>query len=109
MAVGAIAGLPLALVACLLPFALGNLFTAWFILALVAWLIAGFAGAAAARLVTGVENPDELRSARIRQGILAGATAGAVGGLEHPEHEAKEHEPGSKDREFGTDWSHKPH
>ena len=81
LAVGAIAGLPLALVACLLPFALGNLLTALFILAPVASLIAGFAGAAAARLVTGMENPDELRSARIRQGILAGASAGAVGGL----------------------------
>jgi hypothetical protein len=44
-------------------------------------LIAGFAGAAAARLVTGIEDPDELRAARVRQGALAGATAGAVGTL----------------------------
>lgn len=81
LAVGVIAGLPTALVVCVVPFVLGNLFSALFILVLVALLIAGFAGAAAAWLVTGIENPDELRAARIRQGILAGATAGAVGGL----------------------------
>ena len=81
LAVGVIAGLPTALVVCVVPFALGNLFSALLILALVASLIAGFAGAAAAWLVTGTESPDEVRSARIRQGVLAGATAGAVGGL----------------------------
>jgi hypothetical protein len=78
---GLIAGIPTAAVLCALLFVSGNLYGLLFLAAIVALLIAGLAGAAAASLVTGIEDPDELRAARIRQGTLAGATAGAVGGL----------------------------
>jgi hypothetical protein len=79
--VGVIAGLPTAGVLCALLFVPGNLLGLLAIATMAALLIAGFAGAAAARLVTGIEDPDELRAARVRQGALAGATAGAVGTL----------------------------
>jgi hypothetical protein len=39
------------------------------------------AGFAAAWLLSGIEDPQELLARRVRQGLLAGATAGAVGGL----------------------------
>jgi hypothetical protein len=39
------------------------------------------AGAAASWLRSGTEDPDALREARIRQGLLAGSVAGAVAGL----------------------------
>ena len=78
---GLIAGVPTAAAACVLPFSLGNLYSAIFIVALIATTIGGSAGAVAARLVTEARNPDELRAARIRQGALAGAIAGATGGL----------------------------
>jgi hypothetical protein len=78
---GLIASVPVAAAACLLPFALGNLYNAMFIVALVAAVIGGGAGTVAARLVTVAGNPGELRAARIRQGALAGAIAGATGGL----------------------------
>jgi hypothetical protein len=78
---GLIASLPTAAAACVLPFSLGNLYSAVFIVALVATATGGCAGAVAARLVTEAGNPDELRAARVRQGALAGAIAGATGGL----------------------------
>lgn len=78
---GLIASLPTAIAACLLPFSLGNLYSAVVIVALVATTAGGGAGAVAARLATGGGNPDELRTAWIRQGTLAGAIAGAAGGL----------------------------
>ena len=65
----------------MLPFVLGNLFSAMLIVALVATAIGGCAGAVAARLVPEAGNPDQLRAARIRQGALAGAIAGTIGGL----------------------------
>jgi hypothetical protein len=34
-----------------------------------------------ARLLSGIADPQELRMRRARQGLLAGATAGAAGGL----------------------------
>ena len=80
-AVGLVASLPTAAAACLLPFATGNLFSAIFVVGLVATAAGGGAGVLAARLVTSAENPDTLRAARIRQGALAGAIAGAAGGL----------------------------
>ena len=79
--VGLIASLPTAIAACALPFALGNLYSAMFIVALVATAIGGCAGAVAARLVPEAGNADELRAARTRQGALAGAIAGTIGGL----------------------------
>jgi hypothetical protein len=78
---GLIASLPTAAAACVLPFSTGNLFTAVFIVAVVAGAAGCGAGAVAARLVAGTGNPDELRAARILQGALAGAIAGAAGGL----------------------------
>jgi hypothetical protein len=76
---GLIASLPTAVAACVLPFSLGNLYSAMLIVAVVATATGGCA--VAARLVTEAGNPDELRAARIRQGALAGAIAGAIGGL----------------------------
>jgi hypothetical protein len=78
---GLIASLPTAAAACVLPFSLGNLYSAVVIVALVATIIGGCAGAVAARLAAEGGSPDELRAARIRQGALAGAIAGAIGGL----------------------------
>ncbi len=78
---GLVASLPTAAAACVLPFSMGNLYSAMLVVALVAAVTGGGAGAVAARLVTEAGNPDELRAARIRQGVLAGAIAGAIGGL----------------------------
>lgn len=78
---GLIASLPTAAAACVLPFSMGNLYSAMLVVALVAGVAGGGAGAVGARLVTEAGNPDELRAARIRQGVLAGAIAGAIGGL----------------------------
>ncbi len=44
-------------------------------------LLGALAGAAASWLLSGTGDPDELREARIRQGLLAGSMAGAVCGL----------------------------
>jgi len=45
------------------------------------FLLAALAGTAAAWLLSGTGNPQELRAARVRQGLLAGAVTGAVCGL----------------------------
>ena len=45
------------------------------------FLLAALAGAAAARRLSGTGDPRDLRAARVRQGLLAGAVAGAVSGL----------------------------
>jgi hypothetical protein len=45
------------------------------------FLLAALAGAATAWLVPGTGDPQELRAARVRQGLLAGAVTGAVCGL----------------------------
>jgi hypothetical protein len=79
--VGLIASLPTAFAACTLPFVLGNLLSAMVIVALVAAVTGGCAGALAAWLVPEAESPDELHAARIRQGAHAGAIAGTIGGL----------------------------
>jgi hypothetical protein len=79
--VGLIASLPIATAACVLPFVLGNLFSAMVIVALVATVFGGCAGAVAARLMPEAGSPDELHAARIRQGAHAGAIAGTIGGL----------------------------
>jgi hypothetical protein len=45
------------------------------------FLLATLAGAAASWLLSGTGDPKDLREARIRQGLLAGSTAGAVCGV----------------------------
>ena len=45
------------------------------------FLLAALAGAAAAWLMPSTGDPEELRTARGRQGLLAGSVAGAVCGL----------------------------
>lgn len=79
--IGLIASLPTAIAACTLPFVLGNLLSAMVIVALVAAVIGGCAGALAAGLVPEAGSPDQLHAARIRQGAYAGAIAGTIGGL----------------------------
>ena len=76
-----IASLPMAAAALTLPFIFGNLYSAIFVVALIALALGVAAGASAARQVPGTGHPDGMRSARIRQGALAGAAAGAIGGL----------------------------
>lgn len=79
--VGLVASLPIAVPACVLPFVLNNLYSAIVIVALLATVIGGCAGAVAARLMPEAGSPDELPAARIRQGAHAGAIAGTIGGL----------------------------
>jgi hypothetical protein len=81
LAIGAIAGLPGALAYLAVTLATGNLYSGMFTVALVVLVTAGVAGGLAAGRVTGTGSPDELRSARTTQGLLAGATAGAMAGL----------------------------
>jgi hypothetical protein len=81
LAIGVIAGLPPAVIYFAVTFASGNLYSGMLAVGLVVLLVAGAAGAVAATRVTGIDNPDELRSARVTQGVLAGATAGAMAGL----------------------------
>jgi hypothetical protein len=78
---GLIASLPTAAAAIVLPFALDDLISAMLFVAIVTLAVAACAGAAAARRVTGTGNPDELRAARLRHGLLAGLIAGVAGGL----------------------------
>jgi hypothetical protein len=78
---GLIASLPTAAAAITLPFALNNLIGAMLLVALVAMAAASCASAAAARQVPDAGNPDDLRDARLRQGLQAGLIAGAAGGL----------------------------
>jgi hypothetical protein len=58
-----------------------QLYIGLIILVAMACLLAVPAGVAAAWLLSGAGDPQELRAARIRQGILAGVVAGAVGGV----------------------------
>lgn len=78
---GLVASLPTAVAAIVLPFALDNLIGPMLLVAIVAMAAASCAGAAAARQVTGAGSPDDLREARIHQGLLAGVIAGVAGGL----------------------------
>jgi hypothetical protein len=79
LTVGVVVGLPAAAIVGALLFVLDNFFLLLLIAVVAILVISCFAGAGAARLVSG--NTDELRATRIRQGALAGAIAGAVGGL----------------------------
>jgi hypothetical protein len=88
LAIGTIAGLATGLIiggvlAVPVNIALtgGVVLTFFLMLAAIAFLLAALAGIAAAWLVAGIADPQELRARRARQGLLAGATAGAAGGL----------------------------
>ncbi len=82
LVIGAMAGLPAGLLFYEVPRLIGE--GGWgifFILTPIVLLSSAAAGAAAAWLTTGSESPEGLRSSRIRQGIFAGVTAGALSGL----------------------------
>jgi hypothetical protein len=86
LAAGAVAGLAAGLGSALAVYELSTpddryvdlIFLSIFAAALLSGTLAG---AAAAWLWSGTEDPDALREARIRQGLLAGSVAGAVAGL----------------------------
>jgi hypothetical protein len=59
----------------------GTVLIIFFILAAIPFLVATSAGIAAAWLVPGLADQQELRARRVRQGLLAGAIAGAAAGL----------------------------
>jgi len=81
LAAGAIAGLAGALP--VYAAAGDDSYVGWLVLGIVVLtlLLAGLAGVAAAWLVPGTGDPQELREARLRQGLLAGLVAGAACGL----------------------------
>ena len=86
LAVGAIAGLAAGLAAALAVYGLAtpdDRYVDLLVLGMVVltFLLAALAGVAAAWLLSGTEDPQELREARIRQGLLAGSVAGAACGL----------------------------
>ena len=88
LAAGAITGLAAGLAAALAVYELQypgrSLRRPLILLSMVTmtFLLSGtLAGAAASWLLPGTGDPQELREARIRQGLLAGAVAGAVCGL----------------------------
>ena len=85
LAAGAIAGLAAGLAVALAVYAaagddsyVGPLVLGMLVLT---FLLAALAGVAAAWLLSGTGEPQELREARIRQGLLAGSVAGAACGL----------------------------
>jgi hypothetical protein len=80
--VGTSVGLTAGLIVWWLAVKLGELGGAWFILAPLAALLASVpAGLAAGWLLSGDEDPQKLRTARILQGQLAGAAVDAACGL----------------------------
>jgi hypothetical protein len=83
LAFGAITGLAAGLIIYgVLTAELGLGLIGFLFATVILWLVAGaMAGLAAAWLLPGTADPRELRARRTRQGLLAGATAGAVGGL----------------------------
>jgi hypothetical protein len=83
LAIGAVTGLTAGLIIDGVLAAELGLGLIGFLFALVILLLvaAALAGLAAAWLLPGTADPRELGARRIRQGLLAGATAGAVGGL----------------------------
>ncbi len=85
LAAGAIAGLAVGLAAALASYeaAGDDRYAGLLVLGIVTmlFLLAGLAGAAAAWLLPATGDPQELRAARGRQGLLAGSVAGAVCGL----------------------------
>jgi hypothetical protein len=86
LAIGTIAGLTAGLAVALAVYELatpddrylGPVVLGMFVLT---FLLAALAGAAAAWLLPGTGDPQELREARIRQGLLAGSVAGAACGM----------------------------
>jgi hypothetical protein len=85
LAAGAIAGLAVGLATALASYAAAgdDRWAGLLVLGLITmlFLLAGLAGAAAAWLLPGTGDPQELWAARGRQGLLAGAVAGCVCGL----------------------------
>ena len=86
LAAGAIAGLAAGLAAALAVYGLAtpdDRYVGLMVLGMVSltFLLAALAGVAAAWRLSGTEDPQELREARIRQGLLAGSVAGAACGL----------------------------
>jgi hypothetical protein len=86
LAVGAIAGLAAGLAVALAVYELAtpdDRYLGPVVLGMLVLtsLLAALAGVAAAWLLPGTGDPQELREARIRQGLLAGSVAGAVCGL----------------------------
>ena len=86
LAAGAIAGLAAGLAAALAVYELNtpdDRYVGWLILSMVVLtvLLAALAGVAAAWTVPDIENLEELREARVRQGLLAGLVAGAACGM----------------------------
>jgi len=86
LAAGAITGLAVSLAAGLATYELASSsdrYVGLLFLSVVTavFLLAALAGVAAARLLPGTGDPEELRMARGRQGLLAGSVAGAVCGL----------------------------
>ena len=86
LAAGAIAGLAAGLAAALAVYELNtpdDRYVGPLVLGMLALTfgLAALAGVAAAWLLSGTGDPQELREARIRQGLLAGSVAGAACGL----------------------------
>ena len=86
LAAGAIAGLAAGLAAALAVYGLAtpdDRYVGLLVLGMVTltFLLAALAGVSAAWRLSGTEDPQELREARIRQGLLAGSVAGAACGL----------------------------
>jgi hypothetical protein len=82
LAIGTITGLAAVLISYVaLTAAAGIGLIFLLILPAIAFLVAAPAGVAAAWLLPDTADPQELRAQRARQGLLAGAAAGAAGGL----------------------------
>ena len=85
LAGGAIAGLAAGLTMALAVYAAGSddSYVGLLVLGMLVltFLLAALAGAAAAWRLSGIQDRQELREARIRQGLLAGSVAGAFCGL----------------------------
>jgi len=85
LAAGVIVGLTAGLAEALPVYAAAgdDNYVGWLILGMVVltFLLAGLAGVASAWRLSGTGDPQELREARIRQGLLAGLAAGAACGL----------------------------
>ena len=86
LGVGAVAGLAAGLASALAVYELNrpdDRYVDWMLLGTVVLTfgLAALAGVAAAWLLSGTEDPQQLREARIRQGLLAGSVAGAFCGM----------------------------
>lgn len=85
LAAGTVAGLAASLAVSMALDAVGgnDSYALLLLLGMVAtvFLLAALAGVAAALRLSGIEDPQELRAARLHQGLLAGSVAGVVCGL----------------------------